>query len=107
MNNRFMRLIVMFDLPVIKENDRKVYTKFRRFLLNEGYIMIQYSIYTRICKNSDDIKKHETRLKENMPSKGNLRLLQVTEKQYENMQILCGDSYEEEKISNDNLIIFD
>ena len=82
MINRFMRLIVMFDLPVITEEEKRIYGKFRKFLLKDGYIMMQYSIYSRVCKNSDDVEKHVNRIKQNLPDKGNIRLLQVTEKQY-------------------------
>ena len=55
MNNRFMRIIVMFDLPVITDKEKKTATKFRKFLLDEGFIMMQYSVYSRICKNNDDL----------------------------------------------------
>lgn len=107
MVNRFMRLIVMFDLPVITETDKKIYSKFRRFLLNDGYFMLQYSIYVRVCKNADDVHKHEVKLSVNMPSRGNVRLLQVTENQFQSMKILCGKSVGEEKIGMDSLIIFE
>ena len=102
-----MRLIVMFDLPVDTETNRKIYTKFRKFLLDDGYIMLQYSVYARICKNADDISKHETRLRMHIPIKGNVRLLQVTEKQFENMKTLTGKVKTEEKISVDSLIVFE
>lgn len=102
-----MRLIVMFDLPVVTETDRKIYTKFRKFLLDDGYFMIQYSVYSRICKNADDIRKHEIKLSTHMPSKGNVRLLQVTEKQFESMKILCGKRSSEESIGIDSLITFE
>ncbi len=107
MVNRFMRLIVMFDLPVVTERDKKIYSKFRRFLLDDGYFMIQYSVYARICKNADDVRKHEIKLGVNMPSKGNVRMLQVTENQFENMKILCGKKVNEEKIGMDSLITFE
>jgi len=107
MINRFMRLIVMFDLPVVTERDKKIYSKFRRFLLDDGYFMLQYSIYVRVCKNADDVRKHEIKLSVNMPSKGNVRLLQVTENQFQNMKILCGKSTNEEKIGIDSLIVFE
>lgn len=107
MVNRFMRLIVMFDLPVVTEKDKKIYTKFRRFLLDDGYIMLQYSIYARICKNADDVHKHEIKLKVNMPNNGNVRLLQITENQFENMKIFCGKITSEEKIGMDSLITFE
>lgn len=97
----------MYDLPVISEKDKKIYGKFRRFLLNDGYIMIQYSIYSRICKNHDDITKHLNRIRQNTPEKGNVRLLQVTENQYDNMLLLVGNKVDDELITNDSLIIFD
>ncbi len=102
-----MRLIVMFDLPVVTERDKKIYTKFRRFLLDDGYFMLQYSVYARICKNADDVKKHEIKLSINMPQNGNVRLLQVTEKQFENMRVLCGKKSNEEKVGIEPLVIFE
>ena len=57
-----MRVIVMFDLPVITEKERKIATKFRKYLLDDGFIMMQYSVYSRICKNNDDLNKHINRL---------------------------------------------
>ena len=105
--NRFMRIIVMFDLPVITEKERKIATKFRKFLLDDGYIMMQYSVYSRICKNNDDLNKHITRIKLNTPVTGNIRLIQVTENQYNNMIMFCGNKKVEEDISIDNLLIFE
>lgn len=58
-----MRLLVFFDLPVVKKEDRKEYQNFRRFLLNDGYIMLQYSVYSRICNGIDGTNKHISRLK--------------------------------------------
>lgn len=104
--NRFMRIIVMFDLPVVKEKDRKIANKFRNFLLDDGYIMMQFSVYSRICKNNDDLQKHVNRLRINTPKNGNVRLIQVTEKQYNNMIMFAGTKEIEEDISVDNLLIF-
>lgn len=105
--NRFMRVIVMFDLPVVTERERKIATKFRKFLLDDGYIMMQYSVYSRICKNNDDLNKHINRLKINTPKNGNIRLLQVTENQYNNMIMFSGIKEIEEEISIDNLLVFE
>ena len=107
MNNRFMRVIVMFDLPVITEKERKTATKFRKYLLDDGFIMMQYSVYSRICKNSDDLNKHINRLRINIPKNGNIRLLQITEKQYNNIIMFSGAKSVEEDISIDNLLVFD
>ena len=102
-----MRIIVMFDLPVVTDKDRKTATKFRNFLLDDGFIMMQYSVYSRICKNNDDLNKHINRLKINTPKTGNVRLLQVTENQYNNIIMFSGTKEVEEDISIDNLLIFE
>ena len=97
----------MFDLPVVTEEEKRIYTKFRKFLLKDGYIMMQYSIYSRICKNSDDVYKHINRIKQNIPDKGNIRLLQITEKQYNDMILLTGTKAREELFSVENMIILE
>ena len=107
MNNRFMRIIVMFDLPVGAEKERKMATKFRNFLLDDGYIMMQFSVYSRICKNNDDLQKHINRLKINTSKKGNIRLIQVTEKQYDNMIMFSGEKQIEENIAIESLLIIE
>lgn len=89
--NKFMRMIVFFDLPVTTAKERKSATQFRNFLLKDGYQMVQYSVYSRVCNGMDAVQKHETRLNLNLPAKGSIRLLTVTEKQYESMQILLGE----------------
>lgn len=85
-----MRIIVFFDLPVVAAKDRKAAAKFRQFLLKDGYHMIQFSVYTRVCNGMDAVKKHEERLNDNLPSKGSVRLLTLTDKQYDMMKILIG-----------------
>ena len=107
MINRFMRIILMFDMPTITIEDRKNYSKFRDNLIDDGFIMIQYSIYARICKNQDDITKHINRVKMFTPEKGNIRLLQITEKQYEQMIMLRGIKNDDEKESNNSMIIIE
>ena len=97
----------MFDLPVITEKEKKIASKFRKYLLDDGYIMMQYSVYSRICKNNDDLNKHINRLRINSPKKGNIRLLQVTENQYNNMIMFCGTKSVEEDISIENLLVFE
>lgn len=88
---KFMRMIVFFDLPVTEKAAQKAATKFRNFLINDGYLMIQYSVYSRVCNGYDAVKAHEKRLKQHLPPNGSVRLLTITEKQYESMQILLGE----------------
>ena len=84
-----MRVIVMFDLPVITEKERKIATKFRKYLLDDGFIMMQYSVYSRICKNNDDLNKH------------------ITENQYNNIILYSGTKTVEEDISMESLLVFE
>lgn len=86
-----MRMLVFFDLPVTTVNERKAATQFRKFLLKDGYHMVQYSVYARVCNGNDAVKKHEMRLNVNLPKEGSVRLLVITEKQYESMRILLGE----------------
>lgn len=88
---KFMRMIVFFDLPVKQKAAQKAATKFRNFLLKDGYQMIQYSVYSRVCNGYDAVETHQRRLDANLPPNGSVRLLTITEKQYESMQILLGD----------------
>ena len=107
MSNKFMRIIVFFDLPVVKKKERKVYAQFRRFLLNDGYDMVQYSVYSRLCNGSDMANKHLKRLDQSLPSKGSIRCLTITEKQYEDMKFLVGKpSVKERKVNTNQLSLF-
>ena len=91
MINRNMRLLVLFDLSVASKADRKQYAKFRKYLIEDGYDMIQFSVYSRITRNHDDAKKHLDHLKKNLPPKGSVRVMQITEKQYGAMDIPVGE----------------
>lgn len=82
---------MLFDLPVKEKTAQKAATKFRKFLIDDGYLMLQYSVYTRVCNGYDAVKTHEKRLKAHLPENGSVRLLTITEKQYESMQILLGE----------------
>lgn len=90
MSYRYMRLILMFDLPVDTPEDKKTYRQFRKFLLSEGFIMHQYSVYSKLLLNDTAAKAMEKRLRKNNPKRGNITLLKVTEKQYARMIYLHG-----------------
>lgn len=88
---KFMRMIVFFDLPVKEKAAQKAAAKFRKFLIDDGYLMLQYSVYSRVCNGYDAVQTHERRIKKHLPPNGSIRLLTITEKQYESMQILLGE----------------
>lgn len=86
-----MRAIVIFDLPVINKKERKLATDFRKFLLDDGFEMLQYSVYTRLCPDRDNANTHLDRIKRIAPKNGSIRLLMVTENQYANMHVVAGE----------------
>lgn len=90
MNNRLMRILVFFDLPVKTKVERRAATKFRNFLLADGYHMVQLSVYARICSGTDSVATHKTRAAAAVPPRGSVRMLVITEKQYSNIEILLG-----------------
>lgn len=89
--SRFMRIMVFFDLPVVDPDDRRGATRFRQFLLKQGYMMVQYSVYCKICNGQDAVRKQEQILKRHMPARGSVRVLSITDKQYADMQLMVGD----------------
>ncbi len=88
--------MIMFDLPVKTAKQRKIATQFRKFLLKDGYYMLQFSVYARICNGTDAVDMHKKRLNNNLPENGSIRLLVMTEKQFETMEILVGKFKEED-----------
>lgn len=101
-----MWILVFFDLPVKKPGQRRAATQFRNFLLKDGYIMLQYSVYARVCKGQEGVEKHIKRTHAHLPSKGSIRALQVTDKQYARMRILLGNLTPEETSGGEQLLLF-
>ncbi|MGD9489606.1 MAG: CRISPR-associated endonuclease Cas2 [Calditrichaceae bacterium] len=79
---RIMWLLVFFDLPVVKDKDRKAYTKFRKKLMQDGFTQMQYSVYLRHCASRENAEVHIKRVKSFLPPKGVVSILRVTDKQF-------------------------
>lgn len=84
-------MILMFDMPTETAEERKAYRKFRKFLLSEGFIMHQFSVYSKLLLNNSANKAMIDRLQANNPKKGSITLLTVTEKQFARMIYLNGE----------------
>lgn len=105
MSYRYMRLLLMFDLPTLTAAERKEYRTFRKFLISEGFIMHQYSVYSKLILNDSgkDIVINRVRL--HAPEKGMVTILSVTEKQFSRMIYIIG-SKDKSKANSDRRIIF-
>lgn len=96
----------MFDLPTKTKANRRAAQKFRKNLLNSGFVMMQLSVYYRLVNGTDMAKKYEQRVADFIPMAGQVRMLTLTEKQFSSMRIMVGAVSEQEKeISNSDLTI--
>ena len=87
-----MRTIIFFDLPNIYSRDKKNYLLFRKFLINEGFIMMQESVYSKIVLNSQQAELLLERVRKKAPKKGLIQVLTITERQYSNIEYVIGES---------------
>ena len=91
MEYKIMRMLCMFDLPVELPEEKKSYREFRKNLIKEGFVMIQYSVYMRTCPSREYAIRLESRIRKFAPKQGNVRLISITEKQYNDMKIMLED----------------
>ena len=100
-----MRVFIMFDLPVETAEERRSYTQFRKFLMKNGFIMMQESIYSKLCLNATAAKTIYDNVRKNTPKKGIVQLMIVTEKQYASIEYLTGESSSEYINNTDRLVV--
>ena len=83
-----MRILVFFDLPTETSKDRKIYSRFRKFLIKEGFIMMQESVYTKLALNNSITNAIRDKIEKNKPPKGIVQMLVITEKQFSSMEYI-------------------
>lgn len=99
-----MRMIVFFDLPITTLKDRREYSRFRRFLIKNGFIMLQESVYCKLAQNQTAADLISESIRKNKPPKGIVQTLVITEKQYSRMEFIIG-SGSSDVISSDERFI--
>ena len=87
---RLMWLYVLFDLPVDTKAARRAYAQFRKFLLKDGFLQLQYSVYARVCSSEANVDVHTARVEARVPPDGEVRLMCITDKQFARQRILWG-----------------
>ena len=102
---RILWLFVFFDLPVGTKNERRAATRLRNFLKDDGYLMLQWSVYARVCRGEEAAEKHVQRLTRSLPGKGSVRALQVTDKQYGRMRLLLGEATKNERVAPQQMVL--
>jgi CRISPR-associated protein Cas2 len=102
---RILWLFVFFDLPVGTKPERRAATRFRNFLKDDGYMMLQWSVYARVCRGEEAVDKHVQRVTRNLPKRGSVRALQVTDRQYARMRLLLGEASKTERVAPQQMVL--
>ena len=104
MSYRFMRMLVFFDLPTETAADRRVYRRFRKMLITNGFLMLQESVYCKLLLNSTAQTSMAELLRKNRPTQGIVQMLTVTEKQFAKMEYITG-SWQSDVIDTDERLV--
>ena len=87
---RIMWVLIFFDLPTETSEERKIASKFRKEIMQDGFTMFQFSIYLRHCASRENAEVHIKRTKDKLPNKGHIGIMCVTDKQFGMMEIFYG-----------------
>ena len=105
MSYRYMRILIMFDLPIKTSKDKREYRKFRKYLITSGFVMLQKSIYTKISLTQTSANTTIKNVNLNKPPKGVVQILTITEKQYGKMELIVGEIDETHVNTDEKLVI--
>lgn len=87
---RSMWVLAMFDLPVDSKQARRHYVQFVKRLRADGFIRLQYSVYARHSASKENAEVHLSRIEQGLPPEGEVRVLTITDKQFERMRVFWG-----------------
>lgn len=105
MSYRFMRVIIMFDLPTVTLAERKEYTKFHKYLIKNGFLMMQESIYCKLAQNASAAELIVNNIRNNKPMSGLVQSMIITEKQFGKIEYIVGERKNEVLDNDDRLVI--
>ena len=100
-----MRVVVFFDLPVLTSENRREYRKFRKFLIKNGFLMVQESVYCKLVSNSAGGDAVVESIRKSSPKDGLVQVLRVTEKQYSKMDYIVGERKSQVLDTDERLVI--
>lgn len=101
-----MRVLVFFDLPVKTMEQRREYSKFRRTLIKNGFMMLQESVYCKMAQNSNVVETIQGFIHKNHPTEGLVQILAVTEKQFQKMDLVVGERKSDILDTDERLVVF-
>jgi CRISPR-associated protein Cas2 len=105
MSYRFMRTLIFFDLPTETAAERREYRRFRKLLIQNGFVMMQKSVYCRMLINASQERAVLDVIRRNRPAKGIVQVLSVTEKQFSKIEFITGEYHTDVVTGDERLVI--
>lgn len=90
-SDRFMRIMLFFDLPAVTKKDHREYTHFVKLLKKSGFIMLQESVYTKLALNPSTVNSSLAEIRKNLPPDGCVSVLTITENQFGSIEHMLGE----------------
>lgn len=103
---RLMWMLVTFDLPVDTKKHRADATRFRQFLLDQGFERSQFSNYLRLVNGQENFDAHVRRIGGNLPERGDVFIFQFTDRQYENIVRFSDQSRRRRRKNPEQIALF-
>lgn len=101
-----MWMIAMFDLPVDTKENKRQYVQFRKKLLNEGFYMMQFSVYARYCPSEESSETNKRHIKAALPPEGEVRIAMLTDRQFTKMEVFYGKTVKKGEGKPSQLMLF-
>ncbi|MGH9543493.1 MAG: CRISPR-associated endonuclease Cas2 [Terriglobales bacterium] len=101
-----MWLVAMFDLPVLEPDQRRNYTRFRKALMKDGFMMLQYSVYARYLRSEESAEAHRKIVRSAVPPQGEVRLIAVTDYQFGKMEVYYGRKPRRPEKPQEQMLLF-
>ena len=103
---RMAWVMVFFDLPVGTPEERRDASNFRRDLIKDGYMMVQFSVYARPCGSADRVDTQVRRFRNHIPTRGEVRGLLITDAQWGRMIVVRGAKKENPEDMPEQMMFF-
>lgn len=87
-------ILTIFDLPVVTNQQRKLATRFRNDLMDEGFVMIQFSVYARSCVTHEMLEKYTKKIMKLAPDTGLVHLIFITDHQWGKIMTIKDPDYQ-------------
>ena len=101
-----MWLVAMFDLPVELKEDRRNYARFRKALLKDGFMMLQFSVYARYTPSEEAAEAHRKMVRSAVPPLGQVRIVSLTDYQFGKMEVFYGRKPRKPEEPQNQMLLF-